>query len=182
MPIFGHSEPDDDPGTVTRVSASPEPLSPGQPVVVPAAADPAPDAAPAGATPVPKRLSRLAALVDRSRPGRQGRNVRKILQIVGMIGIIFGFVLILLGWYGAAHSPYLYEEMPYLISGGILGLAFVVAGGVLVRSAWTLRTIEEDRRNALAIVRSVDRLERILRNLDEARRDPDYVDEEERVR
>jgi hypothetical protein len=33
-----------------------------------------------------------------------------------------------------------------------------------------MRQIEEERRNALAIVRSVDRLERILRSLDEARR------------
>jgi hypothetical protein len=33
-----------------------------------------------------------------------------------------------------------------------------------------MRQIEEERRNALAIVRSVDRLERILRSLDETRR------------
>ena len=33
-----------------------------------------------------------------------------------------------------------------------------------------MRQVEEDRRNALAIVRSVDRLERILRSLDETRR------------
>jgi hypothetical protein len=76
----------------------------------------------------------------------------------------------LLGWYGAANSPYLYQEIPYVISGGLLGVALVIGGGVLVRSAWTMRQIEEERRNALAIVRSVDRLERILRSLDEARR------------
>jgi hypothetical protein len=84
--------------------------------------------------------------------------------------IVFGFVAIILGWYGSSHSPYLYQEIPYLISGGLLGVALVIGGGVLVRSAWSMRQIEEERRNALAIVRSVDRLERILRSLDESRR------------
>jgi hypothetical protein len=129
--------------------------------VVPAADVPAP---------APSRLARLSALVEKARPGRAGRNVRKTMQMAGMAIIVLGFVFILLGWYGASHSPYLYEEVPYLISGGLLGVAMVIGGGVLVRSAWTLRQIEEDRRNALAIVRSVDRLERILRSLDETRR------------
>ena len=95
--------------------------------------------------------------------------MRKWLEWIGMALIVFGFVCILLGWYGAANSPYLYEEVPYVISGGLLGVALVIGGGVLVRCAWSMRQIEEERRNALAIVRSVDRLERILRSLDEAR-------------
>ena len=122
------------------------------------------------ATPVPTRLQRLAAVVDRARRGRGGRNVRKWLETIGMSAMVFGFVCILLGWYGASHSPYLYQEVPYLISGGLLGVALVIGGGVLVRCGWSMRQVEEDRRNALAIVRSVDRLERILRSLDETRR------------
>ena len=121
-------------------------------------------------TPVPTRLQRLGAAIDRARPGRSGRNVRKWMETIGMLLIVFGFVCILLGWYGASHSPYLYQEIPYLISGGLLGVALVIGGGVFVRCAWSMRQVEEDRRNALAIVRSVDRLERILRSLDETRR------------
>jgi hypothetical protein len=116
-------------------------------------------------TPVQGRLQRLAAVVEGARRGRSDRNVRKILQTLGMVAIAFGFVCIILGWYGASHSPYLYQEIPYLISGGLLGIALVFGGGILVHSAWSLRKIEEDRRNALAIVRSVDRLERILRSM-----------------
>lgn len=115
-------------------------------------------------TPVQGRLQRLALVVESARHGRTDRNVRKILQVLGMVAIAFGFVCIILGWYGASHSPYLYQEVPYLISGGLLGIALVFAGGILVHSAWSLRKIEEDRRNTLAIVRSVDRLERILRS------------------
>jgi hypothetical protein len=158
-----------DPGEVTRVAASSDLSGLAGPVVVqppPAVPEDGANAA----TPVPTRLQRLAAVVDRARPGRSSRNVRKWLEWIGMALVVFGFVCILLGWYGAANSPYLYEEIPYVISGGLLGVALVIGGGVLVRSAWTMRQIEEERRNALAIVRSVDRLERILRSLDEARR------------
>ncbi|HEX4162127.1 MAG TPA: hypothetical protein VHZ05_06505 [Acidimicrobiales bacterium] len=169
MKFPGRSSGDPDPGEVTRVGASSDFSGLAGPVVVPPTPD-APAGEANGATPVPTRLQRLAAVVDRARPGRSSRNVRKWLEWIGMALVVFGFVCILLGWYGAANSPYLYEEIPYVISGGLLGVALVIGGGVLVRSAWTMRQIEEERRNALAIVRSVDRLERILRSLDEARR------------
>ena len=123
-------------------------------------------------------LARLAAVVDRARRAAAGATCASGSRRSACALIVFGFVCILLGWYGAAHSPYLYQEMPYLISGGLLGVALVIGGGILVRSAWSMRQVEEDRRNALAIVRSVDRLERILRSLDETRR----ADTEEHVR
>ncbi|HTU37686.1 MAG TPA: hypothetical protein VMF35_06680 [Acidimicrobiales bacterium] len=188
MNLFGR--PSDDPGRVTPItrrgsrhapgaaattgdthSTAAFPEIPGLPQVsdLPDLPD-LPDPAQQGATPVPTRLQRLAAVVDRARPGRSSRNVRKWLETIGMVLIVLGFVLILLGWYGAAHSPYLYQEVPYLISGGLLGVALVIGGGVLVHCAWCMRKVEEDRRNALAIVRSVDRLERIMRNLDDSRR------------
>jgi hypothetical protein len=122
---------------------------------------------PEGQAPVQGRLARLAAAVEGTGRGRTDRSVRKIMQILGMLTIAFGFVCILLGWYGASHSPYLFQEVPYLISGGLLGVALVIGGGVLVRCAWSLRQVEEERRNALAIVRSIDRLERILRTVQE---------------
>lgn len=165
MKLPGRSTPD--PGRLTRVTGGP-----GDGALVPGATtspiSPVPELEPS--TPVPTRLQRLAAVIDRARPGRGGRNVRKWMETIGMSLIVFGFVCIILGWYGSAHSPYLYQEVPYLISGGLLGVALVIGGGVLVRCAWSMRQVEEDRRNALAIVRSVDRLERILRNLDETRR------------
>lgn len=177
MRFFGRSSGEPDPGEVTRVSASSDVSELAGPVVV-APAPPGRERTANGATPVPTRLQRLAAVVDRARPGRSSRNVRKWLEWIGMALIVFGFVCILLGWYGAANSPYLYEEVPYLISGGLLGVALVIGGGVLVRCGWSMRQIEEERRNALAIVRSVDRLERVLRSLEETRR----ADNEESVR
>jgi len=162
--LLGRSSPE--PGPLTRLNGMPAEVD--DVAVDDLPAPPVPQLEPS--TPVPTRLQRLAAVVDRARPGRNGRNVRKWMETIGMSLIVFGFVCILLGWYGAAHSPYLYQEVPYLISGGLLGVALVIGGGVFVHCAWNMRRVEEDRRNALAIVRSVDRLERILRGLDETRR------------
>ena len=172
-----------DPGPLTRVTGSlpgdvvgPDdilavsPASPGSSSSPPPGRIVPPPSELEPSTPVPTRLQRLGAAIDRARPSRSGRNVRKWMETIGMLLIVFGFVCILLGWYGASHSPFLYQEIPYLISGGLLGVALVIGGGVFVRCAWSMRQVEEDRRNALAIVRSVDRLERILRSLDETRR------------
>src|SRR5579859_4594873 len=142
MKLFGRSSGPSDPGEVTRVSGSSDLSGLAGPVVV-AQAPAGTEHEANGATPVPSRLQRLAEIVDRARPGRSSRNVRKWLEWIGMALVVFGFVCILLGWYGAANSPFLYEEIPYVISGGLLGVALVIGGGVLVRSAWTMRQIEE---------------------------------------
>ncbi|MCW2669736.1 MAG: hypothetical protein JWO27_1633, partial [Frankiales bacterium] len=56
------------------------------------------------------------------------RGVESILAIVSAVVLPLGLAMILLGWYGAAHSSYLFEQVPYLISGGLLGLGLVMAG------------------------------------------------------
>jgi hypothetical protein len=49
------------------------------------------------------------------------------------IGIcLLGFVLIFIGWNGAASVNSLAAQFPYLISGGIGGLALVVLGAALI--------------------------------------------------
>jgi hypothetical protein len=115
------------------------------------------------------RLSSLLLAAEAVRRPRTERDIRKILQFVGMLAIALGFLAIGLGWYGAAHSGYQYEETPFLISGGIFGLGLILAGGVLVRSAWSLREIEEARRNAaeyhrdaVEIIESIRTLQRAL--------------------
>lgn len=49
-----------------------------------------------------------------------------IYTAVGMIGI--GILLIVLGWNGAASIDFVSGQMPYVISGGVGGLALVGAG------------------------------------------------------
>jgi hypothetical protein len=53
-----------------------------------------------------------------------------VLAILGT-----GIALVLLGWYGAAHTNIQTEQMPYLISGGLLGLGLIIVAGVLASGA-----------------------------------------------
>ncbi|MBV8692458.1 MAG: hypothetical protein JOY57_12420, partial [Actinobacteria bacterium] len=44
----------------------------------------------------------------------------RILITLAASFMTLGVSLVLVGWYGAAHSTLVEEQMPYLISGGIL--------------------------------------------------------------
>jgi hypothetical protein len=51
---------------------------------------------------------------------------------LGVLFCLAGFVLIFLGWNGAASVNSLPAQFPYLISGGIAGLGLVILGAILV--------------------------------------------------
>ena len=63
-----------------------------------------------------------------------------ILAAAAAVLLSLGLCVILLGWYGAAHTPYLFEQVPYAISGGLVGLALVIAGGLLFFGSWIARS------------------------------------------
>jgi hypothetical protein len=56
-----------------------------------------------------------------------------------------GLVAIILGWYGAAHTPYEYDQLSYLVSGGLLGLGLTFMGGFLYFGAWLARIATDQR-------------------------------------
>src|SRR3954454_20576000 len=67
----------------------------------------------------------------------------QLLQLVlfwaGAILLPLGLVVIVLGWYGAANTPYQYDQLSYLVSGGLLGLGLTFTGGFLSFGAWLAR-------------------------------------------
>jgi hypothetical protein len=71
-----------------------------------------------------------------------------ILLVVGSVLMPLGVVVILLGWYGAAKTPYGFEQVPYLISGGLLGLGLLFAGGFLFFGSWVARVAITSQRTA----------------------------------
>jgi len=66
----------------------------------------------------------------------------------GAVLMPLGVLTILLGWYGIAHTRYQYNQMPYLISGGILGLALTFIGGFLYFGAWLAKVAADQRDSA----------------------------------
>ena len=114
------------------------------------------------ADPASGRFGRLAgavgALRTRALTGR--RDVW--LLIVGGVLMPLGVLLILLGWQGAAHTPLQFEQNAYLISGGILGLALVIAGGFVYFAYWQTIRIRESREQAAQLTAAIGRLEALL--------------------
>jgi hypothetical protein len=74
---------------------------------------------------------------------------RQVLQVVlfaaGAVMLPLGLLVIGLGWYGAASTPYLYDQIAYLVSGGLLGLGLTFTGGFLYFGAWLARIAADQR-------------------------------------
>lgn len=64
--------------------------------------------------------------------------------------IVAGFLLVVLGWNGAASTRFVDAQLPYLVSGGMAGIGMVVSG-------CTLAIIQELRKTAATIVQGLER-------------------------
>lgn len=66
-----------------------------------------------------------------------------------------GFLLIVLGWNGAASLDYVQGQLPYLISGGMAGVGLIVGGLVLA-------VIQEMRRSTIAVTEKLEELTEVM--------------------
>lgn len=91
--------------------------------------------------------------------------------IVGVALFVVGLLVILFGWFGASGTARVNEQIPYLISGGVLGLGLVIGGAALfVRYSlsrylrfWLMRDLIEQRVQADRQVEATERVEELLR-------------------
>jgi hypothetical protein len=108
------------------------------------------------------RFGRLTDAVRQLRTRAAGGRLDQWMLIVGGTLMPLGVLLILLGWLGASRTPFSFEQTPYLISGGILGLALVVSGGFVYFAYWQTIRIRESREQALDLSAALARLEGLL--------------------
>ncbi|HWW52257.1 MAG TPA: hypothetical protein VNY84_00700 [Acidimicrobiales bacterium] len=121
------------------------------------------------------RQQRLTAGVAALRVRKGGAlPLDRVLLIVGSVLIPLGALFILLGWYGASHTPNLFEQVPYLISGGLLGVALVAAGGFFYFGYWLTKQVYESRSQNEQLVAALNRIEG---QLSQEGRGPAFADE-----
>lgn len=83
----------------------------------------------------------------------------RTLMILGGVIAPLGVVVVLLGWWGASQTPYVFEQVPYLISGGLFGLALVFLGAFLYFAHWLTELVREHRAQSASIVEALQRLQ-----------------------
>jgi len=98
-----------------------------------------------------EREEALAAGADELSSGRSSLlEDNRLLPTLAASSMTLGLTAILLGWFGAARSTLIEEQVPYLISGGLLGVALALIGALLLFGHWTAVSIKEDRQRELA--------------------------------
>lgn len=107
------------------------------------------------------RRSRLGRL--RPPGGLSGLDLRNTWQAVaGAVLLPLGVAVILLGWSGAAHGRVDQQQIPYLISGGVLGLAVVMIGCFFYWAHWLYRLYDQADLNHREAMREQQDLMRAL--------------------
>ena len=119
---------------------------------------------------LPDRLEEFQAELARLRVKGRSRDDEQRLLFAGIVLMPVGLVLVLIGYAGASGTSDFSAQIPYLLSGGVLGLGVTVVGAALfLRYSlgrylrfWLLRLIYEEHTTA---DRQVDALERLGQQL-----------------
>jgi hypothetical protein len=120
---------------------------------------------PASAEP-PDRLEEFQAELARLRVKGRSNDEEQRLLFAGIVLMPAGLVLVLVGYLGASGTTDFSAQVPYLLSGGLLGLGLIVVGAALfLRYSlgrylrfWLLRQIYEQH---ITADRQVDAIERL---------------------
>jgi hypothetical protein len=107
------------------------------------------------------RLDRLGTAVSKIRGGRR-IDIDRAQLIGGGALAVLGLAAIVVGWLGAANTGFEFEQIPYLISGGLLGLALCFLGGFVYFAYWITRLVRESRTQS---ERAAEILDQIVQSL-----------------
>ena len=131
-------------------------------------------AAPAtnAASPALTRSQLLAAKARALAPKGARLSSGRWMLVVGGVLVPLGVLLVFLGWLGASRTPLLFEQIPYLISGGQLGVALVIGGGFVYFTYWQSVRVREARAQHAELIAALARLEATMTAPAPARRAP----------
>jgi hypothetical protein len=106
-----------------------------------------------------ERQRRFRAGLARLRTGTAAGLAPRALMILGGILAPVGIIVLLLGWWGASQTSFVFEQVPYLISGGLLGVALVFLGAFLYFTHWLTELVREHRTQSREVVDALQRLQ-----------------------
>jgi hypothetical protein len=94
----------------------------------------------------------LLPAVEGSNARAGGLNALDWRQVVGGAVVVVGFVTLAVGWWRISGTTKTYEQLNYLLGGGLIGAALVAVGGVVIMAyqhhADRLAMVELERRIA----------------------------------
>ncbi|HET6965195.1 MAG TPA: hypothetical protein VFH58_10520 [Acidimicrobiales bacterium] len=83
----------------------------------------------------------------------------RLMLYVGGALLPLGILVVALGWLGASHTVLLFEQIPYLISGGQIGQSLVFAGGFIYFAYWQTLLVRESRARHAEMMEALNRLQ-----------------------
>ena len=110
---------------------------------------------------VAERRARFRHAVGKLADKAKSTELLRMLLLPGAFSIVAGFAFMFFGWYGAARTPREIEQVPYLISGGFIGLALVFVGGLMLACAFWMSMLQ------LFSKQADERMEERVRQLEE---------------
>jgi hypothetical protein len=116
-----------------------------------------------------RREERLLRLLERASASSRFNFGERWLFGLGGALVVAGFVVVIIGWVGASHTVLVAGQIPYLLSGGLMGLGLIFLGAFLYFGHWVAVLVRESRergaedRDDLALVRKG--LEEVNRSL-----------------
>ena len=100
-------------------------------------------AAPATAAPTTARRVRFRESLRNVAARSTADDLVRWMLIPASILVIVGFNFMIFGWIGASKTVRQIEQIPYLISGGLVGLALVFLGGLLLASTFWIMVVRK---------------------------------------
>ena len=115
---------------------------------------------------------RLHANVSEIHVPEPSADTETLLMKLGIGLPLLGFVLILVAWYNASGTAFVADQIPMLISGGLLGLALAVVGlGLFIRFSlarilrfWLARLVVEQQAQTDRMVDALAQVEAAIRD------------------
>ncbi len=83
------------------------------------------------------------------------RRIDQVMEIIGIALVPIGLTALLMGYIGVANEGLVFLQLPYLVSGGLLGLGLLFAAGTIYLASWISRSSAAARRQNAELIDEV---------------------------